>query len=462
MRKKISLITLALSMLMTIQVSAQKIRVYAQPSDAEIYLNAIDVNNPQKVNLNDPNIGLVAVKKGYATAALKPFDLRDEDVGDSYTITLEELYKLPEDYKSQKIEFTVIEDRTGKIDKPASYGFYGVMTRGTSLEDEKYTTAINDLTKKWGYNVIGTNTLFKNEKEVPDFGLGGEITYFAKDTRGSGFQIMLFIKWSLYSVDKEKVVYEKEVGAYSDSRSTTDFNTELIFTLEDALKAVLGDPEFAKIVSSEAKDESDAEEFEPIEIENAEYERPSDYSDFVQDMMNSVVTVKTDFGQGSGFIISESGYIITNDHVVKNADEIEVVFNNGFSFKAEPVRSSSKRDIALIKVQGSGFTPIQLSEVEKSSAIGQDVIVIGSPQGLDQTVTKGIISGHRKGGDDDLPYLQTDVAINKGNSGGPLINSKNGEVVGIVVAKIIKEGVEGIGFAIPIKEGMDALNIDLK
>ncbi len=155
---------------------------------------------------------------------------------------------------------------------------------------------------------------------------------------------------------------------------------------------------------------------------------------------------------GSGFCIDKEGYIVTNNHVVENADEIKVKLKSGKEYDAEIVGRDAKTDIALIKVKSwRGFQTVELGDSD-SLKVGEWVVAIGSPFGLEHTVTAGIVSAKGRvigsGPYDD--FIQTDASINPGNSGGPLLNMK-GEVVGINTAIFSRSGGNvGIGFAIPI------------
>jgi serine protease Do len=152
---------------------------------------------------------------------------------------------------------------------------------------------------------------------------------------------------------------------------------------------------------------------------------------------------------GSGFIIDKEGYIVTNNHVVENADEIIVKLADGKEYDAEVVGRDPNTDLALIKIKGSSdLVPLPMGNSDGLD-VGSWVVAIGSPFGLEQTVTAGIVSakGRVIGAGPYDNFIQTDASINPGNSGGPLLNM-NGEVVGINTA-IIANG-QGIGFAIPI------------
>ncbi len=152
---------------------------------------------------------------------------------------------------------------------------------------------------------------------------------------------------------------------------------------------------------------------------------------------------------GSGFIIDRDGYIVTNNHVIEDADEIQVKLKNGDEYDAEIVGRDPNTDLALIKIRSGNNLPFIKSGDSDILKVGQWVVAIGSPFGLEHTVTAGIVSAKGRvigsGPYDD--FIQTDASINPGNSGGPLLDL-NGEVIGINTA-IIASG-QGIGFAIPI------------
>ncbi len=155
---------------------------------------------------------------------------------------------------------------------------------------------------------------------------------------------------------------------------------------------------------------------------------------------------------GSGFIVDKNGYIMTNSHVVERADEITVKLYNQKEYKAKIVGIDKETDVAVIKINGAeGLVPAALGDSDKID-VGDWVIAIGSPFGLEQSVTQGIISakGRIIGAGAYDNFLQTDAAINPGNSGGPLVNLA-GEVIGINTAITSRSGgYEGVGFAIPV------------
>jgi serine protease Do len=161
-------------------------------------------------------------------------------------------------------------------------------------------------------------------------------------------------------------------------------------------------------------------------------------------------------GVGSGFVMSEDGFILTNNHVIEDADRIKVKFADGKDFTARVVGRDPKTDLALIKIDGAAaLHPLKLGNSENLK-VGSWVVAIGSPFGLEQTVTVGIVSakGRVIGSGPYDNFIQTDASINPGNSGGPLVNM-NGEVIGINTAII--PNAQGIGFATPINMATEIL-----
>ena len=162
---------------------------------------------------------------------------------------------------------------------------------------------------------------------------------------------------------------------------------------------------------------------------------------------------------GSGFIISNDGYILTNAHVVSGADEVIVKLSDNREFKAKIIGTDKRTDVALVKIEASGLQKVTIGDLSKLK-VGEWVAAIGSPFGLENTMTAGIVSakGRALPQENFVPFIQTDVAINPGNSGGPLFNL-NGEVVGINSQIYSRSGGSmGLSFAIPIDVAIDVSN----
>ena len=156
-------------------------------------------------------------------------------------------------------------------------------------------------------------------------------------------------------------------------------------------------------------------------------------------------------GVGSGFILTSDGLVMTNAHVVEGATEVIVTLTDNREFKAKIIGADKRTDVALVKIEATGLPAVKIADISRLK-VGEWVMAIGSPFGLENTVTAGIVSAKQRDTGDYLPFIQTDVAINPGNSGGPLINMR-GEVVGINSQIYSRSGgFQGISFAIPIDE----------
>lgn len=185
----------------------------------------------------------------------------------------------------------------------------------------------------------------------------------------------------------------------------------------------------------------------------------SDFSGIIESSIKSVVTIRTEVAQGTGFIITDDGYIVTNAHVLADsngylAKNIRAITSEAQTISATFVGFDDNFDIALLKVSGN-FDSIKLGNSDNVQ-IGEKVIAIGNPLGLQFSVSEGIISAiNREGSNGEKAYLQTDAALNPGNSGGPLIDTQ-GEVIGINNFKV--SGGESLGFALESNYIKSAVN----
>jgi S1-C subfamily serine protease len=178
-----------------------------------------------------------------------------------------------------------------------------------------------------------------------------------------------------------------------------------------------------------------------------------DLCDLYYKARTHVVRLRAGDGMGTGFVVSESGQIVTNAHVVGNDDAPSVETFEGAMFAARTLRRSVDVDLALVQADppSGGWVPLQVEPVALPE-VGSDVYVIGHPVGMGWTITRGIVSAVRRAGEiAPIEMIQTDAAISPGNSGGPLLN-RHGQLVGVVVSKLAGPGIESVGFAIPVSE----------
>ena len=180
-----------------------------------------------------------------------------------------------------------------------------------------------------------------------------------------------------------------------------------------------------------------------------------DFSSIIDESLKGVITIKTNIAQGTGFIISSDGYIVTNAHMLSGASEVQITTFDENKISAELIGYNAELDIALLKIGGE-YNFLELGNSDETQ-VGERVIAIGNPLGLQFSVSEGIVSGiHRQGINELEAYTQTDAALNPGNSGGPLIN-KNGKVIGINNFKL--GSGESLGFALESNYIKDAVNV---
>ena len=271
-------------------------------------------------------------------------------------------------------------------------------------------------------------------------------------------------EWKVLDRSTGKVVLSVPTDGRSNHRQWRGLvQSDNLLAFEDALVKFLADGRFVELLRSneatvpllaeEGKDSAaTVHSIEPVTLPAFK-----DMGEMIRYAEKSCVTVITDAGHGSGVIINSEGYVITAQHVVDGTNRVEVKFSDGLRQDATIVYADVEHDLALLDIAGSGFRPLPLA-LQDSTGLGDDVVTIGTPADLvlGQSVAKGILSGKRK--IDDKVYLQTDLAVNPGNSGGPLLD-KNGRVIGIVQSKLIGQGIEGLGFAIPMQEVMLRLRL---
>ena len=180
----------------------------------------------------------------------------------------------------------------------------------------------------------------------------------------------------------------------------------------------------------------------------------ADFSGIIENAIKAVVTIRTDVAQGTGFIITSDGYIVTNAHVLAGASKVSATTSDQITIEASFIGFNGQLDIALLKISGN-YEILNLANSDEVQ-IGEKVIAIGNPLGLQFSVSEGIVSAvHRIGENKLKAYIQTDAALNPGNSGGPLIN-KAGEAIGMNNFKV--SGGENLGFAIESNYIRDIVN----
>ncbi|GFO58426.1 hypothetical protein GMST_07510 [Geomonas silvestris] len=272
--------------------------------------------------------------------------------------------------------------------------------------------------------------------------------------------VYLKIFWQVFSPQAQKVVYQATTeGTYQPGELVKTLPDDFFvnafkaatrnllaqqglydtITSTEVLKPKVADPKIVKL-----------ERIKPLDEPLAKN---------ITSLRAAVVTVTGETGSGSGFFISKEGHLLTNYHVVGSQKFLKLKLSTGRELVGEVLRSDKTLDVALLKAEQTEVTPLAVRSTE--SNIGEDVFVLGSPLGekFNTTLTKGILSGYRSF--KDHRYLQSDVSILPGNSGGPLLDPR-GSVLGITVAGLGAKGLAGMNFFIPIQDALEKLGIELQ
>lgn len=273
------------------------------------------------------------------------------------------------------------------------------------------------------------------------------------------------VKWTVYSPASQKKVGTYNTYGYGrfDSPVTRGVMATFNRAFANSVANLAATKDFVALLTS-----SDSEKVRQEEL--AKYDRLTikgvpkssrSASEVTTVLTRSNVILRLATGHGSGFVISPDGYILTAEHVVGNMKKITAKFDNGLELPADVVRSNAYRDVALLKVDVRGLTPLPI-ETEGVPKVMDEVFAVGSPikEELGVTVTRGVVSALREKDEaKDLVLIQSDVGISGGNSGGPLVD-KNGNAVGIAVSGIgVYQLNTGLNFFVPISDALKYLNL---
>lgn len=267
----------------------------------------------------------------------------------------------------------------------------------------------------------------------------------------------LKVEWQVYSTLDRQVVYKTTTeGSFRLKKSEAGgFMYLFEQAFGNAVNNLLADRGFYDLIVPSPED-FQRQTFPALKISTSfPFEQNGPAS--IAEAQESVVTVRSPTGHGSGFFISENGYLLTNEHVVGESQTVRIILSNGLEMDGQVVRKEKRRDIALVKIPIGGTKPLKIAN--QQIGVGNMVFAIGSPleEELQGTVSSGIVSSFRE--IEGESYIQSDVMVHQGNSGGPLLN-ENFEVIGLSARGVILLGVGvGLNFFIPIEDGLNVLNL---
>jgi serine protease Do len=394
----------------------------------------------------------------------------------------QEAYVVPTGVDAKPIQFrkVVVKLRRGQEMGQSQIGLFCMPSspiewRGgrVNITDEEFTDAFREELSKYNYPIVGDpNALFDDpstwKAELLVAGLINEIKLSAcypmagfgnyRDSKGSAF---IRVNWQIYGQLERKVVFEATTEGSYEAKESTASGIEKAMTNAFAMATqnLLANEKFHSLVMRQSgsliKDRSESMPVMEIKVQN---QQVSD----VSSVRDGTVTIYSGLGgHGSGFLISGDGYLLTNEHVVREAKFLRVRLTNGREVLGDVLRKDSARDVALVKLREVNLPFVKLNTTSLPK-IGQDVYAVGTPRdkSLDATVTKGIVSAYRD--ERGQKFIQSDVQIHPGNSGGPL-STADGSVVGIAVMGLQVGGAsQNLNFFVPIESALKALNIALK
>lgn len=368
----------------------------------------------------------------------------------------------------------IIKTRSGKKNGNAAASVYYLKAfrSANSFYPEEIKTDIERKLTQEGFHVEGWGSLFSelDDSKEPTLAIGLIVKDFViyRNSLFTNVQISSNINWQVLDLENNEIVFNKDIQSIYDCSDIVietamggyqyyNYSKEIRLSNSYFTDSLLNDSDFIEILKRKKATKVEQVDTNLISLRKFSL---ANSSNFLEKSMSGTVTIKSSLGFGSGFFINNSGLILTCYHNIKKSSNVSVYLNQGVSVSAKVIKVSPEYDLALIQIQDITSTPLTLYN-DSNISIGNEVYAIGTPANkqLNQSVSKGILSGKRiiEGNE----YLQTDASVSPGNSGGPLINNK-GEVVGIVNAKVVAFGSEGIGFAIPLSVALKQLNIEIK
>jgi serine protease Do len=325
---------------------------------------------------------------------------------------------------------------------------------------ERFKGAFQEELSKFGFSQASPGNLFEENSSSNDLAVGARITNIFSYICGSIIgpyrdTVLIDLEWQIFDPIRREIVAKVKTSGGVE-RPIGDYN-EVQFVLIEAFREntriLLADPTFRAAVlrSGNPPSLNSPDSTNPIHLTAAGISAPRP----IGEVSASVVALFAGNAMGSGFLVSDDGYILTNHHVVGGSTKVRVRWSDGLESTGEVVRSDKRRDVALVKVEPRGRPA--LAVVRGTPSVGSAVYAVGTPldEALQNTVTRGIVSANRF--IDGFAYIQSDVSIDHGNSGGPLLDEK-GRVIGITVIKIAPDdGQRNLNLFIPIGDALDFL-----
>lgn len=325
------------------------------------------------------------------------------------------------------------------------------------ISGEEFRQEVLRMLEKHGLNVKGGGNerlLFgKDDTGEARFLLGGTFEELVVDERYGDTSVEIAINWQLFDNREGEVVYQTTTRGFAQHRSTDDELTEEVARdlMTQTIDHLVERERFLAMLQDQAV--TAPQERSPITLR-----RCGDAPSGIPGLLGATWVLRQGNSSGSAVMISPDGYLLTAAHVVDSSGTITARPQEGEPLTASLLRQDAGQDVALLRIDGGDFGCLQ--PVGAAPSIGDPVLVAGAPLGdaLDFSLSRGIVSGNRE--IEARRYLQTDASINPGNSGGPMA-SEEGQLIGVASWKIAGEGLEGLGFGVPVDAALDTLAITL-
>ena len=267
--------------------------------------------------------------------------------------------------------------------------------------------------------------------------------------------MLISVEWQVYDPLKREIIGRVHTNAGADQNVSieADLGLALFPAFRENVRALLADTGFRQLMTESVLNTPPASK--TVAPQSIVIRSTTPLTRPIGEVSASVVALFTGEAIGSGFLVSDDGYILTNHHVVGSSTKVRVRWSDGLESTGEVIRADKRRDVALVKVEPRGRPPLAL--IRGTPTVGSGVYAVGTPldEALQNTVTRGIVSANRF--IDGFAYIQSDVSIDHGNSGGPLLDEK-GRVIGIAVIKFAPDdGQRNLNLFIPIGDALDFL-----
>ncbi len=372
------------------------------------------------------------------------------------------------DVPKEKLTFSSTDYKSYRQNKKGTINNYSYTAKEKLMIDNTiFSDDMNSMLKKNGF-IDTTGTLLKSQTNTLYIKVTVDsltIRQVVRQWQGMFLVSELGLTWEIQDI------YEQTKYKFKTTSISDEYVAEYLVYVTNRQSDKSDKPKPEKLSISDALEKSFYELLAKSEVqallapaaqleeklETLKIAMPISKATDLETGIKATVTIVTDDGHGSGFCVSNDGYIVTNFHVIANSKKIMVHLNNGKKVEAKVIRKSEDSDLALLKIDEKAEFAFVIP-TELNFQIGDETYAIGTPKSVElgQTLTKGIISGKRK--KDTQEVIQTDVSINSGNSGGALV-TKEGKLVGVVNAKLMGIGVEGIAFGIIAKDIIKYLNL---